>query len=88
VTPATSARRYRTPPTVARELAVNVSKVLCWIRSGQLVAINVVERLGGRPRWRIAIADLEAFLASRTARPATKTTRRRRKADPQVIEFF
>lgn len=50
-----------TPPQVARLLKVNPDKVLTWIRSGKLHAVNVTVKPGGRPRYRIAMSDLEAF---------------------------
>ena len=75
------------PPKAAKRYAVGVHTVLAWIKSGELVAINVGSG-AMRPRWRImpdAIADFER---RRQATPATKATRRRRKVDPGVIEYF
>jgi len=85
----TLAEGYRmlTPPQVARRLAVKPGKVLGWIKSGELKAINVAQRPSGRPRWRIDPADLAAFEARRSAGPTPKPVRRRRR-NPQVIEFF
>lgn len=79
---------YTSPPAVAETLGINVCKVLSWIKSGELRAVNVAARAGRRPRWRIAQTDLDSFLAGRTATPPVKTTRRRRRADPAVIQFF
>ncbi len=79
---------YLTPPTVAEALGVNQTKVLTWIRSGELAAINVAARVGGRPRWRINQEALDLFLLRRAAQPPAPVTRRRRRADPQVIQFF
>ena len=76
----------QTPPAVARQLGVDSHKVLGWIASGQLRAINVGG--GSRPRWRIMSDDLQAFLDGRAARPAVKATRRRRKVDAAVTEYF
>jgi excisionase family DNA binding protein len=86
----TKAERWFSVPGIARQLAVNPSKVRAWIASGQLVAVNVAARLGGRPRWRIRAADLEAFLATRRAEPGSKPARRRRrkKQPGDLIEFF
>jgi excisionase family DNA binding protein len=78
---------YKTPPEVAKELRVKDAKVLSWIRQGLLRAINVAEGTTGRPRWRIAPSDLEAFLATRTGQPAPKVPRKRVKHEG-VIEFF
>jgi excisionase family DNA binding protein len=76
-----------TPPVVAQRLGVSADKVLYWIKEGSLRAVNVALRVGGRPRWRIAEADLAAF---ETARLATvpPALRRRKCAPMDVIEFF
>jgi excisionase family DNA binding protein len=82
------ARQYVTAVQVAADLGVNQSKVLGWIHRGELRAINVAARLGGRPRWRISREAVDAFLAARTVQPAAAPPRRRRRADPEVIQFF
>ena len=79
--------RAITPPAIAKRYGIHVSRVLAWIRSGQIEAINVGDG-PLRPRWRILPDALEAFEARRAARPATKATRRRRKADPTITEYF
>ena len=78
---------YLTPPELARRYGVKPDKILAWIRSGELRAINLVERPGGRPRWKISEADLLIFEQRRAATGPAPRTRRRRK-DPAVIEFF
>jgi len=79
--------RALTPPQIAQRYGVKADKVLVWIRSGELRAVNVAARPTGRPRWRITEADLVIFENRRTARPPAPAARRRRK-DPSVIEFF
>jgi excisionase family DNA binding protein len=76
-----------TPPQVAERLGVSADKVLLWIRSGELRAVNVATRLDGRPRWRVDLADLMAFEERRSAVPARSAPRCRKKQDA-VIEFF
>jgi excisionase family DNA binding protein len=88
VTAPATIRRYLPTPAVAETLGVNESKVLTWIRTGELVAINVATRLGGRPRWRIAQEALDQFLTARSAQPPAPVERRRRRADPAAIQFF
>ena len=88
MTPALATRPYLRPADVARDLGVNQSKVLGWIRSGELRGVNVATRLGGRPRWRIAQVDLDSFLMRRSAAPAPKVTKLRKRKDDAVIEFF
>jgi helix-turn-helix protein len=78
---------YLTPPQIARRFGVEPAKVLSWIRCGDLSAINMAERLNGRPRWRVSQSSLDSFLVARTSRPAQKTMPRRRKR-PEVTEFF
>jgi len=77
-----------TPPALTRRYAISADKVVAWIRTGELRAINIAAKPGGRPRWRIAEADIEIFELRRSATPTTKTTRRKRRAAPGVIEFF
>jgi|PlaIllAssembly_1097288.scaffolds.fasta_scaffold280225_2 excisionase family DNA binding protein len=77
-------RDYLTPPEVARLLRVRESKVAAWIRTGQLVAINLSE--GRRPRYRVRRTDLEAYLEQRAVVPESKpATRQRREAVPRYV---
>lgn len=75
---------------VAAYFTVTEHTVLGWIRSGELRAINVGrQRTGGKPRWRITTAALEAFEAARAATPpAPKPARRRRQPASEVIRFY
>jgi transposase len=78
---------HTTPPKVAKRYGVSEDKVLGWINRGELRAINVAARLGGRPRWRIPEDAIVEFEAARSAQPSVRTTRRRRKQE-HVIQFF
>jgi hypothetical protein len=82
-------KRWLTPPAIAKQLGVHAEKVIGWIRAQELRASNVAQKATGRPRWRINPADLELFLAARSepAVPA-QSMRRRRRRQPDVIEFF
>ena len=82
-----SPSRYLTPPAIAQRYGVDPSKVIGWIRRGELRAIDVSSSTGGRPRFRISPADLAVFESSRAADPQPKVTRRRRK-DPGITEYF
>ena len=55
---------YLKPADVAIKLGVNVSKVLGWIRDGELTAINTSD--SDRPRWRITPEKLAEFERSRS----------------------
>ena len=82
------ARPWITPPQYARELGVKDTTVLSWIRSGQLVAINVAKHGTTRPRFRIHRSEAVAFEQARAAVPAPKVQRRRRRQPEGIIEFF
>tara|TARA_A100001391_G_scaffold193970_1_gene169838 strand:- start:99 stop:329 length:231 start_codon:yes stop_codon:yes gene_type:complete len=57
---------FITPPQAAKLLRVHPDKVVAWINSGELVAMNLATDPNGlRPRWRIARTELEKFLAKR-----------------------
>jgi excisionase family DNA binding protein len=77
-----------TPPEVADHLRVSSDKVLAWIRSGELRAINVAQKLGGRPRYRITADDYAAFVNHRTVVPDVKPLRRRARRDRDVTQYF
>jgi excisionase family DNA binding protein len=79
-----SRRRWFTPPQVAEQLAVDSAKVIAWIRSGALAAVNVGNG-ATRPRYRVAPEAFEEFLRRRSTQPAAKPVRTRRIAT--VKEF-
>ena len=89
MTPAATICRYLSPPAVAEALGCNQTKILGWIRSGELRGVNVAAKVGGRPRWRISLEDLEGFLQRRAASPVPKVARRRtRRTELDVVKFF
>ena len=73
-------------PEIAKLFGIDQQKVLRWIAYGHLNAIDVSLNQSQRPRWRIHRKELAAFLR-RSSKPHPKTTRRR-KPDPDVIEFY
>ncbi len=80
------AKTYLTPPEVAALLRVRVSKVLAWIRTGELRAVDVSTIPGsGRARWRISDTALQEWENRRAAKPPPTSQRRRR---PTVKEYF
>jgi len=87
--PDAAERRKLTPPQLARLYGVSTAKVLAWIASGELRAINASTKPNGeRPRWLIDVADVDRFERGRVAAaaPTPQPTRRRRKPDG-VTEF-
>ena len=85
--PSSTSHPWFTPPQVGERYGVSADKVLAWIRVGELRAVNVAARVGGRPRWRVAESDLLAFEERRSAVPTPPVTKRRRKQDA-VIQYF
>jgi hypothetical protein len=77
-----------TPPEVARRWRVSPDKVVGFIRSGMLRAADLASATSSRPRYRIDMADVLAFEASRAAKPLPKPIRRRKPRNGSVVEFF
>ena len=68
-----------TPQQVARMWGISHGKVLAWIHSGQLKAVNVAAKMDGRPQFLVDVSELAEFEARRTTQPAPKIPSRRRK---------
>jgi len=82
--------RHFTPPQIAEAYGVSPDKVLGWIRSGELQAINIATRATGRrPRYVVRESDLRAFEDRRAAvAPPKLPSRPHRPKLPQVRQFF
>jgi excisionase family DNA binding protein len=76
-----------TPPQVARLLGVSDDKIRHWIRTGELKATDVVLRRLSRPRWRVAQADLDAFIQARQPEPplVPQRAQRAQSAGPDYV---
>ena len=84
-----STTRMFTPPQLARQRwGVSVDKVRALIDSGQLVAVNLATKLGGRPRYRIHITEIERFEKTRQTTAPVPKPRRRRREVVAVKEWF
>ena len=57
-------RSKTTPPKLAARWGVSEDKVLAWIRSGELRAIDASTRQGGRPRYLIDELDIAEQLSN------------------------
>jgi len=82
---------YLTVRGLSEVLAIDQAKVLHWIHTGQLEAIDVSERPGGRPRWRIPEDAWERFCRQRSNQattPPVRAPKRRRRRDEGVIQFY
>jgi hypothetical protein len=73
---------YLTPAAIATRLGLaKPDPVFAWIKSGELRAINVATKIGGRPTWRIDQVDFQTFLEARRSHPNVRQSpvaRRRR----------
>lgn len=76
------------PGQLATNLGITVDKVLNWIRTGQIDAIDVSTDRQGRPRYRIDAEAIAKFKAARSPAPPPKSKRRKKKSLEGVIEFF
>lgn len=79
-------RQKLTPPQYAKQLGVSTSKILDWIHSGELRAINVGNG-NLRPRFLIDIEDISAFENRRSVCPQPKINRIRRRRNREVKDF-
>jgi excisionase family DNA binding protein len=68
-----------TVPEIAKKLRVRQPKVLAWIRSGRLKAVNITT--SGRPRYRVHPDDLLMFMTP----VAEQTAQYRRPQKPLVV---
>ena len=79
-----------TPPEIARMWGIKSQKVIAWIRSGELRAINAAENASGyRPRFLVDVEDLALFELQREAKPVERRPRRKRRGQPTgFTEYF
>ncbi len=85
----TSERTKLSPPQIAKRWGIHPRRVLSWIRSGELRAINISEG-GQRPRYLVDVADLVAFESRRSVLPSDGKTSRggRRGTQTDVVDFY
>lgn len=82
-------RRKRSVPVLARQEGIGPKKIIEWIRTGELRAINLARKPDGRPRYAIDDADWEAFERSREVKPDAPPVRKlQRRASADTKEFF
>jgi hypothetical protein len=81
---------FLTPPQVAERMGVKPSKVIGWIRAGELEAINAASSMAKQPRFRISLKALEQFEKNRTVSPPPKQQRTKhlREKPSDFIEYF
>ena len=78
-----------TPPELAAEWGITPEKILFWIKSGELRAIDAsLLRAGGRPRYLIDRADIEAFEEARQVAPPMPSPRRKKPSTQGIVRNF
>lgn len=78
-----------TVPQIAERFAVDRDCVIAWIKSGQLVAIDVSRRRAKLPRWRVTPEALRDFEAARAnVKPRQERTRPKRGRAADFVEYF
>ena len=82
-----NSRSTMSPSDLARHWGIKIDKVLGWISSGQLKAVNVASSTSGKPRYRIDAEALAAFKASRTVAPPEPRRRRRSRPDEDIPQY-
>lgn len=73
---------FLTPPEAAELLRVKATRIRRWIETGELVAPNLGDK--SKPRYRIARAELLAFLDRRSVVHPPQKPRRRRRAQEKL----
>lgn len=76
-------RRVITPPQLACQYGVSREKIIAWIESGELRAINLSTRPSDQPRWAIDLDDLAEFERRRQAVPPTPKPQRQKRRTGQ-----
>ena len=78
---------FSTPPEVAELLRVKPERVRKWIERGELIGANLGD--GSRPRYRIARADLQAFLDKKKKKTerGKSTPKRKKKAETLLCRY-
>ena len=75
---------WLTPPQVAKMIGVKPDKILYWIHTGQLPAVNVAKKEGGRPQYAVTATGLDVFTTRRSTRPPVKVKRARPQSSAKI----
>jgi hypothetical protein len=83
--------RNLTPPQIAQRLGVAPRKVIQWIVSGELRALNLASRGSRRPRYSVSLDALRDFEQARTVvpqQPVRTGGRLRRRLNNSTKDYF
>jgi hypothetical protein len=67
---------------------VGEGKILEFVRTGELVGINLALHMGARPQWRFTREAVETFEQRRSSTPTPNPRRRRRRPNADEIDYF
>jgi hypothetical protein len=82
-------RTKLTPPQIAQLWGIAPDKVVAFIRSGELRAINVASPgRNQRPRFLVDLQDLADFERRREVQPAPKQPPRRPRREPSGNDYY
>ena len=73
---------WLSPPQVAKMIGVKPDKILYWIHTGVMPAVNVAQKEDGRPQYAVTPAGLDIFTTRRSTRQPVKVKRARRQPEP------
>lgn len=77
------------PPQLAALWGVSRHKIIGWIRSGELRAINAATNADGeRPRYLVDADAVAAFERARSVVEPKQPTKRRRPKPSNVVSYF
>jgi hypothetical protein len=82
------ARTKYTPPELAALWGVAPEKIIAFITSGELRAIDASTRRGGRPRYLIDVKDVADFERRRSVQVPARPARRRRQSPEESGDYF
>jgi excisionase family DNA binding protein len=83
---ARAAGRGYTPRELAQLLRVGPDRIRAMIAAGELGALDMARQRCGRPRYIILPTHLDQFLRRRSAGPAPRPPRRRKRSD--VVDYY
>lgn len=81
-------QKHYTVDQFAEQMGVPPNKVLCWIDSGDLVAVDTSVARAKRPRWRIGQDSIDSFLESRRSSPIKPVVKSKRSSRMSGVTEF
>jgi excisionase family DNA binding protein len=80
--------RHFTTAEFAEMFACTGDKVTDLIKSGELAAIDISLRRGGKPRWRIPQDAVDDFIRRRRSQPPAPPPNRKRRQPAEITQYY